>query len=88
LKRYPQRLIVFFCLLAALFSPSVSPALTGGNATQVSILPLTINSQKDLLPLNQIIMDMKTLRISQWDGKIAAPFPIFKDIWIQCQIIA
>jgi len=72
LKRYPQRLIVNFCLLTLLFSLSVSPALAGEDAARVSILPLTTNSKNEMMSLKQRIMAMMTLRISQWAGRIAA----------------
>jgi len=65
LKRYPRRLNVFLCLLTAISSLFISPALADEKTKRVLILPLTIHSEKDLTFLNKGIMDMMAARISQ-----------------------
>ena len=76
MKRYPRRLNVIFCLLTALFSFSISPALADEKTKRVLILPLTIHSEKDLTFLNKGIIEMMAARISQNDGQIAANLSI------------
>ena len=63
--RYPRRLNVFLCLLTAISSLFISPALADENAKRVLILPLTIHSEKDLTFLNKGIMEMMAARIGQ-----------------------
>ena len=65
MKRYPRRLNVFLCLLTAISSLFISPALADEKTKRVLILPLTIHSEKDLTFLNKGIMDMMAARIGQ-----------------------
>ncbi len=76
MKRYPRWLNVFLCLLIALSSLFISPALADEKAKRVLILPLTIHSEKDLTFLNKGIMDMMAARIGQSANVIREDAPV------------